>query len=554
MYQCPNCGGRLIFDISSQSMLCEHCNTHYNPYKLGEGNSAEENKEYDVTVFKCPQCGGEIMSTDNTIADFCSFCGASTVLESRISKELRPGYIITFSKTKQDCKNQYKKMMKRAWFAPKELKDEKYIDGFRGIYMPYWAYHVSQKGPVVLRGEKSKRRGDYIYTDHFNINGDMDCQYKGISFDASSSFDDNISEAIAPYDVKNMAGFTPAFLSGFYADTADVGCDVYMNDAIDMAGEETYDYVSNNIPLGGVSLHETESTIKSKCNAVIESVDRTLYPVWFLSYRNRDRVAYATVNGQTGKVSADLPVSIGRYFAGSALLAVPIFILLNMFFTLRPKVTLNVTAIIALITIILYVFELGKIKRRDQKLDDRGSCEESKLSSRRYKAGTDNDNLAKQMADGRNNARINRVSKKEKNKMAPLLKVVVIFAICMVGIPNFMFAFSLFSAVFSVGSSFFVSAACFAIGVIITLSNCRTYKEVSGGKNVPGSVGALVALAVSTLILLINPVSDLFYYGAVIFVLASLMFTLVELIKYYNVLATRRLPQFDNYKGGNDNA
>lgn len=22
--------------------------------------------------------------------------------------------------------------------------------------MPYWAYHVSQKGPVVLRGEKAK--------------------------------------------------------------------------------------------------------------------------------------------------------------------------------------------------------------------------------------------------------------------------------------------------------------------------------------------------------------------------------------------------------------
>lgn len=72
MYQCPNCGGRLIFDISSQSMLCEHCNTHYNPYNLGEGNSAEESKEYDVTVFKCPQCGGEIMSTDNTIADFAA--------------------------------------------------------------------------------------------------------------------------------------------------------------------------------------------------------------------------------------------------------------------------------------------------------------------------------------------------------------------------------------------------------------------------------------------------------------------------------------------------
>ena len=58
--------------------------------------------------------------------------------------------------------------------------------------------------------------------------------------------------------------------------------------------------------------------------------------------------------------------------------------------------------------------ELGKIKRRDQKLDDRGSWEESKLPAADIKPGTDNDNLAKQMADGRNNARINRVSKKEK--------------------------------------------------------------------------------------------------------------------------------------------
>ena len=73
-------------------------NTHYNPYNLGEGNSAEESKEYDVTVFKCPQCGGEIMSTDNTIADFCSFCGAATVLESRISKELRPDILFRSAK------------------------------------------------------------------------------------------------------------------------------------------------------------------------------------------------------------------------------------------------------------------------------------------------------------------------------------------------------------------------------------------------------------------------------------------------------------------------
>ena len=59
-----------------------------------------------------------------------------------------------------------------------------------------------------------------------------------------------------------------------------------------------------------------------------------MFPVWFMSYRNGDRVAYATVNGQTGKAVADLPVDIRKFIGGSLLLAVPVFILLNLFLTL----------------------------------------------------------------------------------------------------------------------------------------------------------------------------------------------------------------------------
>ena len=134
MYQCPCCGGRLIFDIPSQQLKCDHCSNSFNPYEISKEHDAQESVEYDVTVFRCPQCGGEILSTDNTAANFCSFCGASTILTSRVTKELKPGYIIPFSKTKQDCKRAYKSMMRYALFAPGELKDEKFIDGFRGIY------------------------------------------------------------------------------------------------------------------------------------------------------------------------------------------------------------------------------------------------------------------------------------------------------------------------------------------------------------------------------------------------------------------------------------
>ncbi len=214
MIACPNCGGNTKFDIASQQILCEFCDTKYDPYMFDNKSSdAIEAQDFEVTVFTCPQCGGEILSTDDAAAGFCSFCGASTILYSRISHEKRPGFIIPFQKTKDDCKKAYADLMKKAIFAPKELKDPKYIDGFRGIYMPYWAYYFTQQGEFRINGKKSYRRGDYIYTDYYDLKGEIDAYYKGITYDASSSFADSISEALAPYDVKGMKAFTPAYLS-----------------------------------------------------------------------------------------------------------------------------------------------------------------------------------------------------------------------------------------------------------------------------------------------------------------------------------------------------
>lgn len=256
MLSCPNCGGNLKFDIPSQQLSCEHCHTLFDPYDFdGKTSDAEESKtfdgDYEVTIFTCPQCGGEILSTDNAAAGFCSFCGASTILYSRISHEKRPNYIIPFQKTKEQCKEAYARRMKHSIFAPKELRDPSYIDSFRGIYMPYWAFYISQKGSLSLNGKKTSRRGDYIITDHYALTGDLDAYYKGLSYDASSSFDDNISEELAPYNLKGMKAFTPAYLSGFYADTSDVDAKIYQGDAEYTASAETTGRIASDGTFAG---------------------------------------------------------------------------------------------------------------------------------------------------------------------------------------------------------------------------------------------------------------------------------------------------------------
>lgn len=474
MIACPNCGGNTKFDIPSQQIKCEFCDSQFDPYSFDHKTSdAVEQQSFEATIFTCPQCGGEILSTDDAAAGFCSFCGASTILFSRISQEKRPNFIIPFKKTKEDCKAAYGNMMKKAIFAPKELKDPKYIDSFRGIYMPYWAFHLTQRGGFSLPGKKSYRRGDYIITDHFNLNGNIDAYYKGISYDASSSFADNISQALAPYDVKGMKAFTPAYLSGFYADTANVDSNVYLPDAEDIAVSESIKQIKKETTFHG---YEITTTNPRAIPTHLEATDSTMFPVWFMSYRNGDRISYATVNGQTGKVVADLPVDIKKYLFGSLILAIPLYFLLNLFLTLTPSWFLIAVMIISGITLVTYNVELSSIKKRENYEDDKG------------------------MLFLRNRLRPNSSQGKGAANTAP-------------------------------------------------------EKEADTRKT--GKIGGMALLVISMIIsgciLFLHPIHDYAYYVGSILCLVGECITLMDAIKAYNILASRRLPQF-NKEGGDDRA
>lgn len=482
MYECPNCGGNLKFDIESQLLKCDYCLTVQNPYEITKDRDAEESNAFNVTIFTCPQCGGEIMSTDTSAAEFCSFCGASTILNSRISNEKRPMRIIPFKQTKDACKTAYISRMKRALFAPDELKEEKYIDSFRGIYMPYWAYHISQCGSVTLKGEKSYRKGNYLYKEEYRLTGDIDACYHNLSYDASSSFSDNISERIAPFDTKDLQEFTPSFLSGFYADTADVDSGLYRNEALTLANATSFSKLKGHRAFTGINISLETGNIPSANQALCTTYnppERVMYPVWFMSYRKGDRIAYATVNGQTGKVTADIPIDIKKYTIGSVLLAIPIFIFLNLFFTIKPTLLLRYSTLLAEGAVFLHLWEIVKIYHRDKRNDDQGyQFRQKKYASPESESNT---------------------------KTA------------------------------------------------ISFEDILNFSAFDEKHRIPGFMGALIAVALAFLIFRLKPVSDIWYYSGAIASFLGILFTAAAIIKKYNVLATRKLPQFDR-NGGNDNA
>ncbi|MDE7332917.1 MAG: hypothetical protein K2O16_11915 [Lachnospiraceae bacterium] len=479
MYECPNCGGNLKFDIPSQQLKCAYCLTTHDPYDITKSQDAEESSDFNVTIFTCPQCGGEILSADTSAAEFCSFCGASTILDSRISKEKRPSHIIPFKQTKEACKQAYIARMKHALFAPDELKDKKYIDGFRGIYMPYWAYSITQQGTVSLKGKKSYRRGDYVYTDHYNLDGEIDACYYDLSYDASSSFSDDISQRIAPFYVKDSKKFTPSYLSGFYADTADVDSRLYEKDAVKLANTTSYNKIKRTPEFSDLAIsgEGNDFSMTMSLHTYSETPERVLYPVWFMSYRKNGRVAYATVNGQNCKVAADIPVDVKKYTLGTVLLTIPIFVLLNLFLTIRPGTLLSCSCLLASLSLAVYAFEILGIYHKDRRTHDRGYLSRASGSS----SAPD--------------------TKKDSVSLQELIK----------------------------------------------------FHSSAGHGKAPGFIFSLAAILACICVWIINPVSDLWYYGGAVVSFVGILLTIVAIIQKYNVLATQKLPQFERH-GGDDGA
>lgn len=547
MYECPNCAGNLKFNIARQQLYCEYCDTQVDPYSFHKEKDAGEESpgEYEATVFTCPQCGGEIVSEDTTAATFCSFCGAAAILDSRISKKRCPEYIIPFTKTKEDCKAAYGKMLKRAIFAPKELKDENLIEKFRGIYMPYWVYSFEKKEKIAFPGRKTHRRGDYLIIDHYMLDCQVEEAYQGLAYDASSAFSDSLSGAIAPFDLKRRKDFTPSFLSGFYADTNDVEKYAYLSEAEDIVLQDAGRVLAKDPVCRKYHAGQGEGAyiLRNALRPSDQSAELSLLPVWFLSYRNGERISYAVVNGQTGRAAADLPVDGKKYLAGSFLLAIPLFFLLNLLLTITPGKILMIAALLAFLCILISNRQISHILDRESGADDKG------LASIRSDFGTGNSGWQRRKP----------VSNLWDDGIGKMLLIMILFLVTTL-IPALLAPVIVGGGAWGIFGIMAVVAVVLSMNLVVSVfSGGRRGRnlgeKVFGGGHFrekrPVLIKPFGGIVLAAVILIIDPVSDWFYYIGAFVCMGTVLWAIMDIIKQHNMLATRKLPQF-NKRGGDE--
>lgn len=379
MYVCPTCGAGLVFDPKSQQLLCLSCRNKYDPENIEKmrldkakevqnQNMDLKDNEYEAISYKCSHCGAELITTDETITTFCSFCRTGTMLDRKQIAKTKPDYVIPFKVTKDECKKIYVDKIKKSFFAPKSMIDSQEVEKIRGIYMPYWLYTYEKHGDTSAKGSKySHRSGDYVYYDDYTLITNVDAECSGITHDATSNFSDRLSEAIAPFSIKEKKDFSAAYLSGYYADNEDVDKEIYTNEGAQIASKD----ISSR--LGKEKEYHKYS---AKPNVVLspKSAKLALFPVYYLATKNRsgDRISYAVVNGQTGKITADIPVDIKKFFITSFAIAIPLFFILNLFLTISMPLLCTLSIIFNIISLMILTSQNKKIGFRESNLDDKG--------------------------------------------------------------------------------------------------------------------------------------------------------------------------------------
>ena len=309
MISCPSCGAELLFDIASQKMICAHCKNSFEPGSLNDNIASDAKTEpyYESYAYTCPSCGAEVETTDkNDAVGFCPYCKGSSMIFDKLRREWVADGIVPFKITKEQCKELYRREVKKHFFVSRKYKEPELIEDFRGIYMPYSRFTGIVDGEVSFRARSAEKDiGDYNYqTKFYDMKGTANYTVKErIAHDVSAAFDDHISERLGEFDEKDIQKFHPAYLSGFYADKYDVDkAAVFprVKERVTKAGKDTMK--STFSAYTGVSPNVETYNIRST------KWQYMMLPVWFMSYKYGDKVYEFALNGQTGKLAGTPPL------------------------------------------------------------------------------------------------------------------------------------------------------------------------------------------------------------------------------------------------------
>lgn len=336
-YPCAACGAQAEWNPTRQVLECPFCGTAA-PFTVDDKTGALV--EHDLVralreipdeargwltekrTVQCQSCKAVTVFDPGRAGMNCDFCGSPKLVDYReLKAPIRPQGILPFKVDQGRVREDMRRWFKSHWLAPSNLGTRALIDRVHGVYVPYWTFDAHAICPWTAEA------GHYYYTTerYRDSKGNMQTrQVRHVRWVPASGvvehfFDDecvpgthglrhDLLKKIEPFATADVAPYDIAYLSGFVVEHYQV----VLFDAAERAEQSMVEKLrrmcSAQVP------GDTQRNLQIRPAFSGRTFKHVLVPVWVLSFDYRSKVYQVLVNGYSGNIAGDYPLSWWKVF------------------------------------------------------------------------------------------------------------------------------------------------------------------------------------------------------------------------------------------------
>ncbi|MBX7187552.1 MAG: zinc ribbon domain-containing protein [Vicinamibacteria bacterium] len=348
-YACPACGAQATWDPGKHALICGFCGTE----SAAELKTAGEIVEHDLQQtlaslqgretglareaieVKCQSCQAISSFEPNRVAQNCDFCGSAALVPYQDVKELiRPESLLPMKVSESRVREDVRRWYGSRWFAPNALGQKAMTDTLRGLYVPYWTFDAQ------VHASWTAESGTYYYTtETYTENGQRrtrqvrHTRWSPASGQLDHFFDDELVcgskgvhptllRQVEPFPTKEAVPYDSGYLAGFVVERYQVDLASAAQVWRTEMHAKTEALCAEQIP------GDTYRNLQTQQQYSAQTFKHVLVPVWLLSYVYRAKPYQVVVNGYTGKIAGEHPLSwVKILFAAAAVIIVAIIVI-----------------------------------------------------------------------------------------------------------------------------------------------------------------------------------------------------------------------------------
>lgn len=339
-FPCKSCGAKLAYDAASQGMACPFCGHKeavaaagarttgmaIRKIPLEEGlQLAQRGLGAQVSTIGCKDCGATVNVGQGERTTLCAFCGSAQVLaQSTNESAIRPESLLPFRIAKDDANRRFGAWIAALWFRPNDLKKIARVQEMGGVYVPFWTfdalvdsrwtaergwhYYETETYTETVNGREETRTRQVQRTRWESASGWRQDLFDDVLVCAGKALPHALVEKFSSFDTKALVPYKPEFLAGWHAEAYAVDL---------MPGFQLAQGKMSNVQQGrcagdvGGDTHRGLSVTDAFSQVTFKHV---LLPIWIAAYRYNQKVYRFLVNGQSGEIVGEAPLSFWKIF------------------------------------------------------------------------------------------------------------------------------------------------------------------------------------------------------------------------------------------------